>query len=224
MTYRAFMVFMVVAMLNLIVGCSVEKSLDANVDNTTLGEPNLTVHPPGPPPPGFIQKIFDTFEPFGYEYAPEHVATMGFTAWPEGMSDSVHGTITYYPMEYVADAAASVAYIEYVQTEVVSWVQPFIVSFVEPPEGEGYELLADSLWSKSFLPTRTDSGKYQSLDMAASPKGFGACWLAGSVGGCTTAGIVCIGSGPGWPACAGLGCGGSIIGSEIACAILSWLS
>ena len=51
--------------------------------------------------------------------------------------------------------------------------------------------------------------------------GYLRCWLGGVIGGCTTVGWTCIGSGLGWPACFALGCPvGTFMGVSFLCLFL----
>ena len=208
------------------VGATTETSVDtasfADVDvidyEVGIGEdagPFLTA---GPPRPDIIDIKMADFSEHNYTYDPRYTFTVAGKVLPSGFSDTISVRIIVFSMRFDPDTLESVACIQWVQTDLGDYILPFVVRFSEPEGDEGYQEVQDGVWVRSHLPIVLDSKGMPVLDMSLVDF-FGPCWIAASVGGCIASAVGCIAAGPGYVACLGLGCSGSIIGMEIGCAL-----
>ena len=246
---KVFIVFVMFTLVNMFFGCNSEKSISSDLSNPTSYENNKIeeyycfedenvkvfdiksysaidyneLYSKEPPHLSFfVEKAINEFEEMGYSFNNNYTSIIEGNVVHKDYPDTIEAKLTFYKLTYNADTTARIAMVEHVETNIGSYVQRFIISYVEPDADEGFDY-NNGIWTKGFLPLGTNITDSKIGPQNSSVSFFGPCWIAGSIGGCIAAGFACILSTFGWPACAGLGCGGSILGMEIGCAIAQML-
>ena len=167
-----------------------------------------------------VQSAFSMFNN-NYSYTEEYSYIVNGTAIINDSTDTVDVEIVTLAMTYDVNIQERVVYISYIVVSDKGWVlQSNIVSFVTEDPNDDYELILQTeevqVWMKSF------PGLYSKYIQPMTQWSWSS-WLKCSgkytAAGCGGAAVGCALSGPGYGACVAGGCAGSAAASMIGCAL-----
>lgn len=155
------------------------------------------------------------WEALGYEYAPEHSFII------EGDSAEFHYWSVSYALRYTPDTALGMGIIRQSLISdgsgvIAAPLEVIQIWFVDPVDTT-YELIDVDTWYKSNPPTSI-------VPLNWSWGDWGKCTGIGSVAGCAGGAVGCIITGPGYAACAGGVCVGSIVTAVVGCALAQFFN
>jgi len=136
--------------------------------------------------------------------------------------------VTFLPYESSNDDVEAV-YVAITEKDGLRSVATFALRTAPPQPGDRrsfvrVERLGVWLHKPQALSLQRDS-KFSSIVMQMEPKPafcYYCCLASGSAAGCTASAIGCVYSSVAYLHCVGIGCGGSIVGSGVGCAV-AWI-
>ncbi len=197
---------------------------------------------------GGSSDIMTTFELPEVQYYVDKFASDGFgfdsrnsfitigTAITEDLVDTIEAKIAIIILRNTIDSTQSFIQIAHAQstnhTEFPDMIGASIIGFVLPANDLGkYDMIhlgtdefgvEQYLWAKDIISPY--SPKTDQPIALWSWRSWRACAIGGTVAGCVTSAAACVLSGPAYLICLDLGCGGSMVGSMLGCAVNQWLS
>jgi hypothetical protein len=244
---KLFIVFMIFAMLNMMVGCNVDRATDTAND---LGEPSLLTarseqddqsvgsdyfRTPTDRIGGnvidslvnlsHLQPYLEDFSSLGYSYSRQYSFVEEAYGVPEWSTDSVLVRFITLAMVYAPDTMRQAAYIMYVESELGFVIAPYVLSFVPPEPYGDFHYITECVWQLDYpieVYRAVNSIKGSSSPTACSIFKFLDCWRENTAAVCAGALILCGVTGPGYPECVAAGCGGAALGSAVGCAFSTW--
>jgi hypothetical protein len=186
---------------------------------------------------GEVKETIDKFSAEGYALDPGNSYVVEGVGVPEGGTDSIAVAVVNLIMRFVADSSRSFVMISHITSvdhaNLPVLVRTSIWSFV-PPEydaeaydqvhlGTGEDGAERYLWVKEYIsPFGTSTDNTVFLPVAWSWKRWIRCVAAESIAGCAAAAILCIPSGPAYPACLDIGCKAAVSFAVIHCTFREW--
>ncbi len=244
-TSTTIVIFMMIAILNMTIGCSEERS--ANYAGDAVGSSQLeegvapvaefaAIHADlGAPSDSAevvlrartltrLQPYMSIFQSWGYGYSAEHSFYESGWGTPAGEVDSVQ--VHFITLAFVPNngSISHASYISYTESTLGTIVAPYVLSFVEPEPDQGFRMEVEGVWRADY-PGEVVSFRSRIPGQMAAEFDINAyldCVSKGTAAGCATALVLCAASGPAYPACAASGCAGAAIGSAIGCAFAQW--
>lgn len=187
---------------------------------------------------GEVQYAIGKFESLEYSLDLTSSVIMtgsGVPYWPGAPNDTIEVKIINLILRYLPDSTSNFIWIACISSpnhpDLPSYISASALYFIVPDgnlnEYEAIEIGADEygadryIWIKDFVLPFDPKGNDGSL-ATWSWKKWGSCTAIGTAAGCVTSAIGCAASGPGYLGCLGAWCGGSVVGSAVACAISQW--
>jgi hypothetical protein len=153
-----------------------------------------------------------------FVYDPNYSYIIQAECVPDSSTDTFFVEVVTLAMKFVSDSMQRVGYISVIKVQDVGWVvQSSVISFVQE-NPEEYELISEAgVWVKAFPPTGKSYA--QSNAAAWSWKSWIKCTLISAGTGCLGGALGCGLAGPGYAACLGSVCAGSMVTGMAACAL-----
>jgi len=227
---KALVVFFMVAMLTLVVGCDEEQPLIFEPNQSSTDDSSEGFYMSGEDPEcnnilnevlsyTDIQPYLELFKSEGYYYSSAYsFIEEGYSISEDGL-DSIYIRSVTLAMLYSPDTTIQAKYIMYIKSDIGELIVPYILSFVDPGSNSGFTFITDGIWKKYLEGEVLSKKGYINNPLITSFSEFLDCVAEESAAGCAIAIIGCTLTGPSWPACAAGGCALAIVGSVIHCAL-----
>ena len=236
---NVFMVFMVIAMLNVTIGCDLGNPTTTKADRNTSEVDLSSVGSADSEcesyalvdsdssergaaidralATSFVQAEIAHYDSLGYSYAPMYSFVLQGYGTPEGYDDSILCQFVTLAMTFDEAPEQQAVYIQYVSCELGGILAVYMLAFDE--WRPGFVWVTDGVWQKDIsVRVIPGVGRHSSVNASSDRiNDYLDCVRAGAAAGCSAAIVYCAISGPGFPACAAAGCAGAIVVAAIGC-------
>jgi len=225
--------FIMVAMLNLVVGCNNEQPIITEPFKSSIDDYSED-HYMSAEDPEFnealnkilsdqlVQPYIELYKSEGYYYSAAYSFIEEGYSLSEDSTDSTYIRSVTLAMLYTPDTSIQAKYIMYINTDIGEIILPYILSFVDPGSNSGFTYITDGVWKKYLDGEILPRKGYENNPMVTTFSDFLDCVAEESAAGCAVAMIGCAATGPGFPSCAAAGCAIAIVGAIVHCALTSW--